>query len=101
MKIEIDKIFNQAFELIRVYCEDGQTPEEFILQNFPFCDLLQEDTGIFEYKIRFFEIPIYLMCFLDEEVIHVIVASKKDAIESNNFVIIDELQNFLDTRPIN
>jgi hypothetical protein len=96
IKFEVDKIFPQAHGILSVYCEEDETPNECILRHFP-KEEFDSLSAIFEFKIRPFEASIYVICCLDEDIVYMIVATKQDAIKSENFILIDEISKFQET----
>jgi len=94
MNFEVDKIFDDAFEKILKYHEE---PSDFIFEFVR--DKFIENACIFELKIRPYEPPIYIICIKHDDTIHMIAASKKDAKNSGNFVLIDEINSFIKNNP--
>ena len=92
MEFEVDKIFDQAHDILSAYCEEYETPEECLLRYFPKDDC-EECAAIFEFKIKPFETPIYVICCQNEDTMHMLVATKKDADDTGNFVMIDEINS--------
>lgn len=92
MEFEVDRIFEQAHDVLSVYCEEYETPEECLLRHFPKEDFT-EPASIFEFRIKPFEIPVYVICCQHEYTVHMLVATKKDAEETGNFVMIDEIES--------
>lgn len=92
MEFEIDRIFDQAYRILGEYCNGYESPEECLLRHFPEKEI--NEPTIFEFRIKPFEVPIYVICCKHEYSVHLIVATRKDAINTGNFVMIDEIDSF-------
>lgn len=96
MNFEVDKIFDDAFDKIQRYHDE---PEDYIFQFVKDKFTRKDSSCIFELKIRPYESPIYIICLKDDDTVHMLAASKKDAEMSGNFVLIDEIDSFIKKNP--
>ncbi len=93
MEFEVDRIFDQAHKILCAYCDEYETPEDCLLRHFP-KEQFTEPATIFEFRIKPFEIPVYVICCQNEDTVHILAATKKDAINTGNFIMIDEIDSF-------
>lgn len=97
MNFEIERIFDEAYQVCEVYC--GDCVEDYIM-DFIFEEYLPsneklEKSFLIEFRPKPFENPIYIFAMSDEDSeYHLLVLTHKDAVESGNFVLMDEIKTF-------
>jgi len=111
MNIQIDYFYKDAIRHIKNYCKKNQSPEEYVIDYILNNVVDQEGFDIwfskkkithpnflFEFRTRPYESPIYCLCKLEEETMHLMVITKKDAKKQKRFDMI-EVMNKLSESP--
>lgn len=93
MEFEIDRVFDHAHEILSTYCNEYETTEDCLMRYFPKEQFVDPAT-IFEFRIKPFEVPIYVICCRNEYTVHMLAATRKDAANTGNFGMIDEIDSF-------
>lgn len=96
MNFSIDRIFDEAFSILG---RNSSDPEEAIM-DFIFNEYLPlqegelENSFIVEVRVKPFENPVYILACRDDDTYLLLVLTKRDAVESGNFVLQDEISRF-------